>query len=288
MHRCRSFATAIDMHPSGTEASRPPSVSRGLFVSNGYDPEVDENQTTDPPGDSLRRGSPILSSGEMATGSPAVAWTPPPAVPKGAIEVAQGIVLAGIGTRVAAFLVDAFILVSASITITIVSSNLAPDTRTAELTAELVAIALAIGYFTVSWIGPWAATPGQHLAGIRIADAETLQPINAQRALLRSLGLGLGINLLSFAAPIGPIISAVFLVWPVVLLITTVLDTRRQGLHDRWTRTLAVRASDASTGPLTAGCLLIVLLVFAAPFIFVTAAGPAIRQQLEALRSTQP
>ncbi len=249
---------------------------------------MDEDQSADPPGDSPRRDSPILSSGESAIGNPAVAWTPPPAAPKGTIEVAQGIVLAGVGARLAAFIVDAFVLVSASITITIVSSNMAPDTRTAELAAELVAIVLAIGYFTVSWIGPWAATPGQHLAGIRIVDSETLQPINAQRALLRSLGLGLGINLLSFAAPIGPIISAVFLVWPFVLLITTMLDARRQGLHDRWTRTLAVRASGASTAPLIAGCFLMVLLVFAAPFIFVTAAGPAIRQQFEALQSTQP
>jgi uncharacterized RDD family membrane protein YckC len=252
---------------------------------------VDDDRPPESAGDT-RRGRPILSVGSAAADGPiadgpAVEWTPP-APSKGRIEVTSGIVLAGIPTRIAAFLIDTFILVAVSVSTTIVASNVIPSEQIADLAADVVALVVAVGYFTMSWISPWAATPGQRLAGIRIVASQTLEPLTTGRAMVRSLALGLAINVVSVAAPVGQIITTLFVLWPFVLLASAVFDVRRQGFHDRVARTLVVRPDGASSMPLTLGCFLLVLLTLAAPFVLITVAGPAIRQQVEALQSPQP
>jgi uncharacterized RDD family membrane protein YckC len=194
--------------------------------------------------------------------------------------------LAGIGTRLAAFLVDFFILGAASIVISLVSESLIGDGAQSYLVATILATVLAIGYFLAFWLGPWSATPGQRLAGLRVVDADTLGPIGAQRAFLRSLSLGAALNLLSVAAPLGQILAAVLVIWPFVLFASTIYDARHQGLHDRWTRTLVLRPAEATAFPLTIGCFLIVLIIFTAPLIIATMAGPGVQDWLQRLQPT--
>jgi uncharacterized RDD family membrane protein YckC len=236
-----------------------------------------------------RRAAPILSAGVPAT---PVDWTAPGADGSGGTgprEIAKGIVLAGIGTRFAAFLVDFFILGCVSVAISLVSSDLIANKTTAYLVATILAAVLAIGYFAVAWAGPWSATPGQLLASIRVVDAATLQPIDPGRALIRSFLLGAALNLLSVAAPLGQILGAVLLIWPFVLFASAIYDARHQGFHDRWTRTLVVRPAEASAFPLTLGCFVIVLIILAAPLIITMAAGPGIQEWLQQIqRTTRP
>jgi uncharacterized RDD family membrane protein YckC len=162
------------------------------------------------------------------------------------------------------------------------------DQARSYLVATIAAAILAVGYFAVFWLGPWSATPGQRLAGLRVMDAETLAPIDARRAVLRSLALGAALNVLSVAAPLGQILAAVLVIWPFVLFASAVYDPRRQGLHDRWTRTLVLRPVEATAFPLTIGCFLIVLIVFTAPLIIAAAAGPGVQEWLQGLRLAGP
>jgi len=252
-------------------------------------PEAAEPAEPNPPEEASRRGAPILSAGVQAA---PVDWTAPGADGSGGTgprEIAKGIVLAGIGTRFAAFLVDFFILGCISVAISLVSSDLIADKTSAYLTATILSAILAIGYFAAAWASPWSATPGQTLAAIRVVDADTLGPIDPGRALIRSLLLGAALNLLSVAAPLGQILGAILIIWPFVLFASAIYDAKHQGFHDRWTRTLVVRPVEASTFPLTFGCFVIVLIVLLAPLLITMAAGPGIQEWLQQIqRTTRP
>jgi len=232
--------------------------------------------------DGRRPGSPILSTGAGAGGA-MVDWatTHPDRSRTG--EVADGIVLAGIGARVAAFLVDTFILAAASIIIAIVMRKAIADQGTADVLAGILSALLAIAWFAVAWIGPRAATPGQRLGGLRVVDAMTLRPLEPGRAITRSILLGAAINLLTVPTPISQIASVALIVWAFVLLGTTMFDGRSQGLHDRWTRTLVVKPIGAATAPLTLGCFLMILIVLLSPVIIAAGGGQALQDRLNQL-----
>jgi uncharacterized RDD family membrane protein YckC len=247
---------------------------------------VDDNRPASPePVDPARESGPILSAG---VGAPPVSWATPGSASTDGIEVAKGIVLAGIGTRIAAFLVDVFVLGALAITITLVTARAITDRPTGDLIAGTIVAILGVAYFAISWVGPWAATPGQRLARLRVVDAGSLERIDARRALVRSLALGSALSLLSFPAAVSRYIEVIAVVWAMILLGTAIFDGRRQGLHDRWARTIVVRPAAAGPGPLVFGCFLIVLLILASPFIFVTIGGPALQQMFDQLASPAP
>jgi uncharacterized RDD family membrane protein YckC len=246
---------------------------------------VDDRTPGQPDGPPPQAGS-ILSAGVPAA---PVEWVTPGAAATGNAEIGQGLVLAGVGSRIAAFLVDFFVLGCVALTISLGATTLMTDQSTARLVAVLISAALAVSYFAVSWIGPWAATPGQRLAAMRVVDSVTLLPIDATRAFGRSLALGSAFDLLSFAAPIGRFVDALAILWLFVLLASVMFNDRRQGIHDRWTRTLVVRPAGAGSAPLALGCALILLMIFLAPFVVVLTAGPALQQLLDELpTTTQP
>ncbi len=222
--------------------------------------------------------------------APPLGWTPaaPPPRPGATVEVGEGLVLAGIGTRLSAFLIDLFVLSAASIAITGASDGLTSDRGVSSVTAGVLSAVIGIGYFAAFWVGPWAATPGQRLAGLRVLDAGGLDRIESGRAILRSLLLGAGLNLVSFAAPVNRLLDALLIVWPIVLIGSVLFDARRQGFHDRWTRTIVVRRVEAGSLPLTIGCLMIALIVLVAPFVVAAAAGPAIQQLIDQVPGAVP
>ena len=248
---------------------------------------MDEDRAPDEAADPPPRAAPILSAGVPAA---PVDWTAPGADGTGGgggpTTLANGMVLAGAGTRLGAFFVDFFILGCVAVVITLISSNVIANRTTADAVPAIISAALAVVYFAVAWVGPWAATPGQRLAGLRVVDATSLEPIDLGRAVIRSLALGSALNLLSFAAPVGQIIGAILIIWPFILFASTIYDARHQGLHDRWARTLVIRPADAGSFPLTLGCFLIVLIILAAPLVMATVAGPALQDWLQQIPRT--
>jgi uncharacterized RDD family membrane protein YckC len=248
---------------------------------------VDDDRRPSPErGDPAPPPGPILSAGVSA---PPVSWATPDSEPRGGgVEVARGIVLAGIGTRIAAFLVDVFILGALAIAITLITARLVPDRATGDVIAASVVAILGVGYFAIAWLRPWAATPGQRLGRLRVVDAKSLESIDARRAILRSFALGSALSLLSFPATVSQYVEIIAVVWAMILLGSAIFDGRRQGLHDRWARTLVVKPATAGTGPLAIGCFLIVLLILLAPFLVATATGPLLRQVLDQLPSPVP
>jgi uncharacterized RDD family membrane protein YckC len=264
-------------------------VAGPLFVSTGYDPGVDDNRTPVEADDQQRRTTPILSAD--VTEAP-VDWSAPGADGSGSrvgqATLANGMVIAGVGTRIAAFFVDFFILGCASVAISLLSGDLIADDLGSYLVATILSAVLAVGYFAVAWISPWSATPGQRLAGLRVVDADTLLPIDASQALIRSLALGAALNLVGITAPFGQVIGVLLFLYPFFLVASTIYGARHQGFHDRWTRTLVVRPVEAGAFPLTIGCFLIVLIILAAPLVIAATAGSGIQQWLQQLPSPAP
>jgi len=245
---------------------------------------MDDDRTTGDRSDPATTPTgPILSAG---VGAAPVEWTPAPPTPARVDEVAEGLVVAGVGTRVAAYLLDAFILGWIAITIDLALRSSPAQTNVISPTVITV---IGLGYFVLSWIGPWSATPGQRLAGLRVVDATTLEPIGFGRALVRALVLGWAFDLLSFAVPYGNLIGTFLVFYSFGLLAMTMTSPRRQGLHDRVTRTLVIRPKLASPAPLALGCALALVLVFAAPFVILAIGGDALQRQLNVpTASSQP
>ena len=139
-----------------------------------------ERTGTDEAANSPRRAAPILSAGVPAA---PVDWTAPGADGTagggGPATLANGMVLAGAGTRLGAFFVDFFILGCVAVVITLISSNVIPNRTTADAVPAIISAALAIVYFAVAWVGPWAATPA---SGSRACGSST-PPLSSRSTL---------------------------------------------------------------------------------------------------------
>jgi len=245
---------------------------------------MDDDRAASPAEDPTTPSGPILGAG---VGAAPVEWAPARPTPPGRPgEVADGLVVAGVGTRVAAYLLDAFVLGSVAITIDLALRSTSAQVN---VVTPTLATLVGVGYFVLSWVSPWSATPGQRLAGLRVVDATSLGPIGPGRALVRALVLGWAFDLLSFVVPYGNLIGIVLIFYSLGLLVSAMADGRRQGLHDRLTRTLVIRPRQASPAPLALGCVLALVLAFAAPFVIVAVGGDAFQRQFGApAASAQP
>jgi uncharacterized RDD family membrane protein YckC len=114
------------------------------------------------------------------------------------------------------------------------------------LVVGVVATAISFVYFTYSWV-VLRSTPGMRLLGLRIGDQRDGRPISWDQALIRWLILGIAATLVTFAVYVpsllGLSLGVLGLVWLVVVLVTINRSPMKQGLHDRYARTILVRAT---------------------------------------------
>jgi len=107
---------------------------------------------------------------------------------------------------------------------------------------SIVAAGIGTFYFVGTWMR-FGATPGQALLGIRVRRVDGGR-LGIGPAVLRWALLGAPIGLLVVgvlpALPASIVLAAVAL-WDVVLLVTTALDDRKRGLHDRLAGSVALR-----------------------------------------------
>jgi uncharacterized RDD family membrane protein YckC len=177
-------------------------------------------------------------------------------------------VVAGVGRRIAAYLVDSLIVGVADILLTILFDAVfgplvaaTPDGAALhviavnplrvvlELTATLI---IDAAYFAGCW-SRWSATPAQLALGLRIrlaggapsaAAASGELPIETawrRWAVLAVLPIAVGSLVASGALDAG-VLVVVNGTWFLVLLISTAADPLRRGLHDRVAGTVVVAA----------------------------------------------
>lgn len=116
---------------------------------------------------------------------------------------------------------------------------------TAFVIVTILQLVVSFGYFAACW-SQLGRTPGMQLLGLRIGDESDGHRISWRQAFIRWLLLGLPALLSSLVVyvpnVIGLILGALGLVWLLALLYTMAQSPTKQGLHDRYARTILVKA----------------------------------------------
>ena len=179
-----------------------------------------------------------------APGGAPPSWAPPP--PPGP---AVGIVYAGFGARLVAYIIDAIILgiISGIVTGILLGTSLAASGTvgyTSLAGTAVVTLVLSAGYFVYTWTR-MRATPGDRMLGLTVLNAADGAPLTTNQATLRWLllaGPGALGGLAGYDVGAGTLIGLLVFLWYLYLAWTTYSDPRRQGFHDRYVQSVVVRA----------------------------------------------
>lgn len=130
----------------------------------------------------------------------------------------------GFWIRVVAYIIDAIILgvVNGAVD-AVLHANPGDPNASGNGIAGLLNFIIAGAYFAGFWTA-WGASLGQRIFGLRVVDANTMQPITAGKAVLRYIGL-----FIAFA------VCFIGVIW-------VAFDARKQGWADKIASTLVVHA----------------------------------------------
>jgi uncharacterized RDD family membrane protein YckC len=180
----------------------------------------------------------------QAPPAPPSSWTPPPAQP----GPAAGIVYAGFGVRLVAYILDGILLaiVESILGAIVIGTSFATGSLSYGSLIGLAVINLVLSgaYFIYTWTR-MRASPGDRLLGIMVLNAADGSPLTMNQAAMRWLvlaGPGALATLVSYGAGAGAIISLLVFVWYIYLAWSTATDPKRQGFHDKYVQSVVVKA----------------------------------------------
>lgn len=210
-------------------------------------------------------------------GRPAVYWEAP--VARIAVPVSEGVVIAGVFSRAVAYSVDALLLGALNLIVfglLGILDNRGDDTLVLIVSGVLVGVDFL--YFVGLWTSGLQATLGMRLLKLRVLGAQTARTLSVNDAVLRWIALSGAVGILTLVPGLGGYIGLVSLLWFLVLLVSAATNPLRQGLHDRWARSVVVQPAPGGSGAAIATCLVLVVLVgVILPLAFVTIAGDQLR-----------
>jgi uncharacterized RDD family membrane protein YckC len=227
--------------------------------------------------------------------------TPPSAAP---VEQQTGFVIAGVGARFVAWLVDGLLatIVPGAIALFLLDWNallqpmfdqirfdpsgrvISTGTVTIPVTTNLILIILiTIGiqflYFVGFWTSRWQATPGMIGLKMRAVDANTGGPLNLTQASKRWVAMGWPLSLLVLVPVLQNAAGLAQFGLNVFLFFSTVTNDRKQGFHDKLAGSLVIRSVTSGDGATVVGCLvylvMVILITVIASLAFFVVAGPA-------------
>jgi uncharacterized RDD family membrane protein YckC len=175
--------------------------------------------------------------------APAVSWVAPGLPRKRLVPGARGLIYAGVIPRTIAWFLDSFLIGLTSIVVlgvlieVIVGTPLQEAGRPQDAALSVITCigiaVIAVVYFMGFWTGPRGATPGMRLLKLQVGFVATGEPLTVRQAALRVVALGIPLWPLIAVPQIGVISGALLLIWLVVLLVSTAVNARRRGPHDR-------------------------------------------------------
>jgi uncharacterized RDD family membrane protein YckC len=175
---------------------------------------------------------------EAEASAPAVSWVAPGLPRKRLVPGGRGLIYAGVIPRTIAWLLDSALIALTSLVVlgilvtTIVGGPEPADAALSVIVWIGIAV-IAMVYFMGFWTGPRRATPGMRLLKLQVGFVATGEPLTVRQAALRVVALGIPLWPLIAVPQIAVISGTVLLTWPVVLLVSTAVNARRRGLHDR-------------------------------------------------------
>ncbi len=306
----------------GTDATTPPPAEPPQQPAPEPPPQ-DEPAVPTPP--EPPPSGPIISatpappaSGWQTPDQPATPGVPPPAAPGSGWEVPtavpampqqEGSVIAGIGARVVAFLIDYTLsgLVPLVLTFLLVdwsgiirqafeqaqldpTGQLPTDAYAIPVTLDyilvtLISLGIQFLYFVGFWTSRWRATPGMIGLKMRVVDERTGGTLTVTQAAIRWIALGWPLGLLALVPALQSVQGLLLFGLWIFLFFTAVTNDRRQGLHDRWSDSLVIRSATSGNGATFVGCLvwgvIVILLMFVIITVFLAAAMPAIQEYIQ-------
>jgi uncharacterized RDD family membrane protein YckC len=237
----------------------------------------------------------------VVTAAPLVGWElpgPPPAAPAN-----EGFVVAGVGARIVAYLID---MVLVSIVPTLITlfvtdfagifeagwsarlngaSRMTVPVTTEIVLASLISVAIQYLYFVGFWTSGGRATPGMRGLKMQVVDARSGETLSLTAATLRWAALGAPLALLSLIEPLQPVAGLLSACLLVILFLTTITNDRKQGLHDRWAGSLVIRSWASGDGATAAGIVVLVLLWIGVAIIIAVAAFTFLAPQIQEIMS---
>jgi uncharacterized RDD family membrane protein YckC len=267
-----------------------------------------ETQAVPPPA-----ASPIISASPAVTPDPAVGQVPPPdaplvgwAAPSPAVVAPgrEGFVIAGMGARLVAYLLDGIIvsivptilmilvtdygslfqqIIDASRTGVATRTNIVMEVTPQLILVTLITIAIQYIYFVGFWTSNGRATPGMRGLRMQVVDAATGGTLSLSAATKRFLVLGSPLALLTLVPALQSVGGLAQFALSLFLFFTAITNDRRQGLHDKWANSLVIRSVTSGDGATVVGCLLLVVIVVGFTIIVTAVVLGALGPQLEEL-----
>jgi uncharacterized RDD family membrane protein YckC len=240
---------------------------------------------------------------------PGSGWQVP--VAAAALEQRDGYVIAGIGARFVAWLIDVLLagIIPAALSLMLVNwpaiirdaidqARLAPRGPMTSFAYEipvtldlvlltLIGLGVQYLYFVGFWTSGLRATPGMLGLKMRVVDAGTGSTLSIVQATKRWIALGWPLGLLVLVPVLQNASNLIQFAWVLVLFFTTVLHERRQGLHDQFAGSLVIRSVTSGDGATIVGCLvwlvLFILLIFIVSTLVLAQVLPELMQYIQDL-----
>ncbi|MEP6639183.1 MAG: RDD family protein [Chloroflexota bacterium] len=249
--------------PDTTPIAAPAPLRAGIISANPVGWTGPEADTSKPPAD-----------------GPAVIWAPP-AVPA-APAVGEGLVIARTFPRIVAFFTDSLLLgaIAAGVSGSLDLYGQGRDSTLA-LGIGIAFVGVDFLYFVGLWTSPMQATLGMRMLRLRVLAAETGATLSVNDAVLRWIALTGAISILTLVPGLASAIGLITILWLLVLVISTATHPLRQGVHDRWARSVVVQPAPGGSGLAIVTCLVLVVLVgVVLPLVVLAVAGDQIREIL--------
>ena len=269
--------------PTDRPAPEPPPAQPGTDTERVTPPPADPTPPAETPR-GIISAAPVGWAGPdprpaAPPDGPVVEWAPPVAAAPAA-RIGEGLVIAGTFSRLVAFTIDGALL--GAITIAVTAATGLYDRGRDPTIAVAVALALLVldgVYFVGLWRSGWHATVGMRLIGVRLLSASDATTLSLDHAVIRWFALTGAFQLIALIPALAAL-ALLWLIWEVVLLLTTATDRLHQGLHDRLAGSVVVQRAPGGSGAAVVGCLVLLFLAFALPFVALALSGDALRDIL--------
>ena len=265
--------------PGGDPPTDPAAPSPSDPVTPSSEPLLPETTpepapVTSPPG--LISAAPVgwgAGSGQPASSAPAdgpvVAWAQP--APTTAVSMGDGFVVAGVFSRLVAYLIDvAFIAAINLVAFGLLGPGPGQGISAGWFAVTVVLLAFDAIYFVGLWRSGWQATIGMRLIGLRVRRVVDGGTLSLNAGITRWFAVTGLTQILIYVPVLGPLLA---LLWDIALLLTTATNPLRQGLHDRWAGSVVVQRAPGGSGAAVIGCLVLVVVVIALPFVLLAMAS---------------
>jgi uncharacterized RDD family membrane protein YckC len=214
-------------------------------------------QSGPPPGGSRGEGQ---QSWQSQPRQPAPPPPPPPSswasgmTSTAPVPGPAGFYYADVPNRVIAYIIDIIVLAIIGFLVSVVIGGVLGGVVTganelnlgAFFIVGLINMAISAGYFVYMWSAQ-RATVGMKVLGLQIGHEQDGRSIDMQQGFMRWLVLGIPSILATFAsyvsAGLGTLLSLVGIVWLIALLWSIASSQTKQGYHDRFARTIMVKAA---------------------------------------------